>query len=62
MIEPMSFEEFNKELIRRLNGRKYKTRIFNNYPDSIFFYLQYDYNMQNEIAIYTNTGAYGFYI
>ena len=61
-IKEMSYTEFIDELEKRLDGKKYKTKKWVNYPMSTFFYFADDDVMQDEIAIYTKPTAWGIFV
>ena len=61
-ITEMSYTEFIAEMEKRLDGKKYKSKKWVNYPKSIFFYFADDNVMQDEIAIYTAPTAWGIYV
>ena len=61
-IKEMSYREFVLELEKRLDGREYKSKVWSNYPNSTFFYLNNDDVMQDEIAIYTSPTAWAIYV
>ena len=62
VIKDMSYSEFVAELERRLDGKKYKSKKWANYPKSTFFYFANDNEMQDEIGIYTAPTAWGLYV
>ena len=63
----MTREQFEAELERRLGSSEYARHRWSNYPKSIFYYRLDDYrsgknlNLCQEIGIYTDENAYGFF-
>jgi hypothetical protein len=56
-------EEFLDNLLAAANGRKFKSKTWVNYPNSIFYYWENEEpNGNNEIGIYTGLRAWGIYI
>lgn len=61
-LSKITHDEFIEELEKRLNGKKYKTKYWSNYPKSIFYYYEDDNEMTREIAAYTASDAWGIYV
>jgi hypothetical protein len=60
--EKLDTERFINILTEKANGRQIKSRLWSNYPNSIFYYWIDDNKTDNEIAIYTSENAWGIYI
>ena len=61
-MKKLKFQEFIIMLQEKTKGRKIKSKNWNNYPNSTFYYWLDDDEMKNEIAIYTTDCAWGIYI
>jgi hypothetical protein len=61
-IKEIGHSQFIEELEKRLDGKKYKSKRWSNYPNSTFYYFENDNVMQDEIAIYTAPTAWAIYV
>ena len=61
-IKNLKYPQFIEELEKRLDGKKWKSYRWANYPKSTFYYFENDNVMQDEIAIYTSPTAWGIFV